>query len=182
MGALEVILILLAITIIIISSIIVEKEDEGQGKEYISGELNNILDEVKEETIEETEEYLSRLSNEKIISVTELSDQVLEKIKNNHEEVIFMYNMLNDKEKELKKLVTGIDLSNKIVNNEEKQLQDGSTKHYSEKEVKSSNTSDNNNEEILTLHSQGKSINEIAKMLNIGRGEVSLVINLFKGK
>lgn len=182
MGALEVILILLAITIIIVSSIIVEKEDEGQGKEYISGELNNILDEVKEETIEETEEYLSRLSNEKIISVTELSDQVLEKIKNNHEEVIFMYNMLNDKEKELKKLVTGIDLSNKIVSNEEKQLQDGSMIHYSEKEVKSSNTSDNNNEEILTLHSQGKSINEIAKMLNIGRGEVSLVINLFKGK
>ena len=182
MGALEVILILLAITIIIVSSIIVEKEDEGQGKEYISGELNNILDEVKEETIEETEEYLSRLSNEKIISVTELSDQVLEKIKNNHEEVIFMYDMLNDKEKELKKLVTNIKLSNKIVSNEEKQLQHRPMTHSSDKEVTTSIESGNNNEQILSLHSQGKPIDEIAKTLNIGRGEVSLVINLFKGK
>ena len=39
----------------------------------------------------------------------------------------------------------------------------------------------NNNEAILKLHKLGKSKVEIAKELGLGVGEVSLVIDLFKG-
>ena len=36
----------------------------------------------------------------------------------------------------------------------------------------------NNNQEIMKLYAQGKSITEIAKTLDLGKGEVSFVINL----
>ena len=38
----------------------------------------------------------------------------------------------------------------------------------------------NNNQKIIELHEQGKSTVEIAKELNLGVGEVKLVIDLFK--
>lgn len=72
-----------------------------QGKKEIDG----IFNDRAEDTIEKVEEQLSRLSNEKIISVSEYSDQVLEKINQNHQEVVFLYNMLNEKEEEMKKMM-----------------------------------------------------------------------------
>ena len=38
-----------------------------------------------------------------------------------------------------------------------------------------------NNERILQMNASGVSIKEIAKKLNMGVGEVRLVINLYKG-
>jgi hypothetical protein len=40
----------------------------------------------------------------------------------------------------------------------------------------------NNNTQILALYSQGRSVMEISKLLDLGQGEVKLVIDLFKGK
>ena len=40
---------------------------------------------------------------------------------------------------------------------------------------------ENNNEEILRLHKEGKSNVAIAKELGLGVGEVKLVIDLFEG-
>jgi DNA-binding NarL/FixJ family response regulator len=45
-----------------------------------------------------------------------------------------------------------------------------------------SGLSSNNNSQILSLYSQGKTIIEISKLLGLGQGEVKLVIDLFKGK
>jgi DNA-binding NarL/FixJ family response regulator len=42
--------------------------------------------------------------------------------------------------------------------------------------------SSNNNSQILTLYTQGRSVVEISKLLGLGQGEVKLVIDLFKGK
>ncbi len=39
--------------------------------------------------------------------------------------------------------------------------------------------SDNKNEEILRLHKAGRSILDISKALNLGQGEVKLVIDLY---
>ena len=39
----------------------------------------------------------------------------------------------------------------------------------------------NNNERILKLNAEGKSVVEIAKELGLGIGEVKLVIDLFRG-
>lgn len=66
--------------------------------EKISAHMNQL----KEEIIEYTQDEMSRISNEKIMAVHEYSDQVLTDIKKNHEEVLFLYQMLTDKEEELK--------------------------------------------------------------------------------
>lgn len=52
-----------------------------------------------------TEDKLSSLSNESILGISEYSDQVLDKIEKNHAEVVFLYNMLNEKQEELKEII-----------------------------------------------------------------------------
>jgi len=73
-------------------------------------ELDGMLQDRAEDAIEKVDEQLSRISNEKIISVSEYSEQVLEKINQNHQEVVFLYNMLNEKEEEMKKMMTQLTL------------------------------------------------------------------------
>ena len=204
MDTLEIVLTILGIVIIFISCKVVgngegqseevqrfipspDQLTEGEKERFREG-LADIINNLKEEIIEQTDDHLSEISNEKIMSVTELSDQVLEKIKSNHEEVIFLYNMLNDKEKDLKALVREIDMSksqaaklgdetsNKVENVFDRQeLKTDKSKLEDDKKEKI-----NNNKQILNLYSQGKSIDDIAKELGIGHGEVRLVINLFK--
>jgi hypothetical protein len=70
--------------------------------------MNELLSEISEETVVRTDDALSKLSNEKIMAVNDFSEQILEKIKKNHEEVVFLYSMLNDKERELKAAVKEI--------------------------------------------------------------------------
>ncbi len=69
-------------------------------------EIDGIFQDRAEDAIEKVDEQLSRISNEKIISVSEYSDQVLEKINQNHQEVVFLYNMLNAKEEEMKQMMS----------------------------------------------------------------------------
>lgn len=59
--------------------------------------------------LEETEEKLKKLSNDKIMAVDEYSAQILEKIEANHREVVFLYQMLQDKEEVLKGTGQGLD-------------------------------------------------------------------------
>lgn len=55
--------------------------------------------------MEKTERSLERLSNEKIMAVNEYSELVLKEINKNHDEVMFLYDMLNDKHSHLKNTV-----------------------------------------------------------------------------
>lgn len=70
-----------------------------------------LLSETIEEAMEKADESLRHLSNEKIMAVTELSDQVIDQIKKNHTEVVFLYDMLNEKDSEIKQLINEIDKS-----------------------------------------------------------------------
>ncbi|MBO7353065.1 MAG: hypothetical protein J6U61_02275 [Lachnospiraceae bacterium] len=80
----------------------------------------NVLEQMHEDFVEkankradfllhETEDKLESLSNDKIIAVGEYSDQMLEKIESNHKEVVFLYQMLNEKEEALKSTVLGME-------------------------------------------------------------------------
>lgn len=82
---------------------------------FVADEMENIknqVDDVAEETVgyamEKTKRSLERISNEKIMAVNEYSDTVLEEIHKNHQEVMFLYDMLNDKHKHLKDAVSEI--------------------------------------------------------------------------
>jgi len=132
MNPLEIALIIMGIIIIIISCRLIDKKGtppkevaiqafsfessiKDDDKKKLMEKLKDIVNYISEETIIRTDDELSKLSNEKIIAVNDFSDQVLEKIKRNHEEVVFLYNMLNDKEKELKAAVKEIDSTKKKV-------------------------------------------------------------------
>lgn len=229
MNPLEIVLIIVGIIIIIVSCRLVDKNGKNDGKNAIipfsfeenvseddknklMAKIKERLNDISEEVIIQTDDTLSKVSNEKIIAVNEFSDQILEKIKRNHEEVVFLYNMLNDKEKEMKAAIKEIDLSKKkvqeIIDSKEaiEKLQtvknvknvmpdqtvakaqpaeriSKDSQVISEMEESLRNSlNSNNNTQILALYSQGKSVVEISKFLGMGQGEVKLVIDLFKGK
>lgn len=81
-------------------------------RDLVAKEMENIrshVDDVVEESMtyamEKTERSLERLSNEKIMAVNEYSELVLKEINKNHDEVMFLYDMLNDKHSHLKNTV-----------------------------------------------------------------------------
>ncbi len=123
MTALEIALLIVGAVIFIVSFIIPVKKKEASGeiKEMIEDEvklkvkteieeLRSHIDDVVDEAIdyaqEKTERSLERISNEKIMAVNEYSDTVLEEINKNHKEVMFLYDMLNDKHEDLKSAVS----------------------------------------------------------------------------
>lgn len=226
MGLLEIVLVALGVIIIIVSCLQIDKGQNNtaqintfdfsydalkeEEKQKLISKLKDVITDISEESIIQTDDSLSKLSNEKIMAVSEYSDQILEKISRNHEEVVFLYNMLNDKEKELKSAVKEIDQSKKkvqdildakITSNKDQvsrnqqsaqkpltqatQIENNKSLQQSSnrlsQELKDSNKA-NNNTEILKLYSQGSSVIEISKLLGLGQGEVKLVIDLFKNK
>lgn len=75
---------------------------------YLEGKIKDVSQAKAEETSEQVERQLEKLSNEKIMAVADYSKTVLEEIQKNHSEVMFLYSMLNDKETELKESVTAM--------------------------------------------------------------------------
>jgi len=67
------------------------------------------MDEKSEDVVVKTDDYLSKISNEKIMSVNDFTTQILENIDANHKEVVFLYDMLNKKEDEIKQTVQQFD-------------------------------------------------------------------------
>lgn len=276
----SVLLIIVGIIIIFISYIIsekiIEKNTTGQGEisfdqsifdkiwkekeAKFREDMDKIIQERADETTNYVEDKLAHISNEKIMAVSEYSDQILENIDKNHKEVVFLYDMLNEKENEMKDFVQEIDkskvvleeiahkelekqkmiqhkriqkeleeqkrkkeekerqkddlmmsgyISNKTAENtklEEKEIitplaqeeikeeksvfermEGGVEEAPSEEKIKESKqvelpmVEENNNQVILELYNEGKTIMDIAKLLGKGQGEVKLVIDLFQG-
>lgn len=175
------------------------KQEIQQAKE----KMEAIVEETVAYSIEKSERALERLTNEKIMAVDEYSHTVLDEIKRNHEEVIFLYEMLNDKQKNIKNTVVEVEktvkAAEKKVQSTRKIIKDDfipiviekvtplkeKPKKESSKNALPFSVSEskekNNNEKILEFHQQGKSNVTIAKELGLGIGEVKLVIDLFKG-
>ncbi|MDE6128455.1 MAG: hypothetical protein K2G16_04605, partial [Lachnospiraceae bacterium] len=125
MGAMEIILLIAGVIIFVLSFFIPTGKGADDGtKEMVKKEVKNVvareMDEVKERiedivdetvdyAVEKTERSLERVSNEKIMAVNEYSDTVLEDINKNHQEVMFLYDMLNDKHENIKSTVSKIE-------------------------------------------------------------------------
>lgn len=215
-----------------------EKEEQ-----MIRERVNEILSDRQNEMVDATEEQMNRLCNDKIMAVDEFSRQILEKIESNHQEVVFMYNMLNEKQKEIKDIMA-VSAVQKAEEAKEK-AEPAKEKTRQAKPVKKQKTTEpvksrsvpqkeavrqpapapktaleqlapnedltmeskavkklqehkpaatsgrkqaeisvpgNVNLQIQKMHNEGKSVLEISKELNIGQGEVKLVIALYGGK
>ena len=121
MSPVEIIFVLLGVGILIASCFVgrkTEKTDAAvlipeEALEVQKQELKNyaerIMEEKSEDVIVKTDDYLSKISNEKIMSVNDFTTQIQEKIDTNHKEVVFLYDMLNKKEDEIKQTVQQFD-------------------------------------------------------------------------
>ena len=242
MGLTEILLILLGILVFVASFILPEnmgkdnskeiKIPEEKIKELIEQEVKQAAFHIEEKTDEtisaaaqKTERYMERLSNEKIMAIQEYSDTVLGQINRNHEEAVFLYDMLNNKHTQVKNATvelntvirnmktgfentaqetTGENISEKNLivstagaeeghsviskaveekmgdSNISEQINKHSEDFYDGTQNESEDEKGNRKNRILKLHEEGMSNIEIAKNLELGIGEVKLVIDLFE--
>ena len=130
--------------------------------------IEDQIDHAIEDSTDKVERALDKETNEKMLAIGEYSDTVMEKMNQTHNEIMFLYSMLNDKHTELTKLAGQIgEMSAEIGESLE--------------EAKESVVKETEEVKILALYSQGKSYVEIAKELGLGQGEVRLVVGLYKG-
>lgn len=133
MTTLEIILLILGAIIFIGSFIVPESKSEmeevdkqltqEQIQEMLNAELKNVRSQV-EDTVEETVSYsmerteraLERISNEKLTAISEYTETVLTDIHKSHEEVLFLYDMLNDKHENIKETASEVTKAVKEVN------------------------------------------------------------------
>ena len=80
------------------------------------------LSAIAENKIEESDDRLSEISNNKMLAINEMSGQLIEKIEQNHKEVIFLYDMLNEKSDNLKDFSAKVEGLRKELENEEKRI------------------------------------------------------------
>lgn len=261
MTALEIIMLIIGIICFVGSFLLTQDDAEpvarrkANYKPELTKEQVDMLREQVDEIVtnqmslleESTEAALDKISNTKIMEMNEYVETVFNEINKNHNETVFMYDMLNDKAKEVKNVVKEINMVKSQIdaagnemkqdsayleqlmkeaektikemdiaikaayktraailpvqeemkqplNNvitpqffEQKQEEpDDGKESEPEKEVSYMAKvepeiimASNCNEQILLMHSQGKSNLEIAKTLNLGMGEVKLVIDLF---
>lgn len=121
MVLLEILMVLVGLGAVIYSFRLVEEKKEAEQDSETStqdgGEVSSIdweekLSELRgkvEALYEDVDDRMSRMSNDKIMGMSEYSDQVLDKIEKNHGEVVFLYDMMNAKQEEIKQLVQEID-------------------------------------------------------------------------
>ena len=140
MTALQIFLIIIGIVIIVVSYFISDKVAEEKlrekAEEIVLGSdskeillrqthaaVEEILENLSDDVTVRAERELEKMSNEKIMAVHEYSETVLGEINKNHSEVMFLYSMLDDKDKEIKQTVRDVHETIKSVKKVEKLLE-----------------------------------------------------------
>lgn len=77
----------------------------------VQEKMAELIDKSVDEAVEKAQRPLEKITNEKIMSISEYSETVTEQINKNHNEVMFLYSMLNDKQEDIKTMVDAIDKS-----------------------------------------------------------------------
>lgn len=127
MTGLEIALLTIGIIVIVASFVFSSKSDgdtmqnvkdvtfTDKQKEDIKKQITEILDEQIENVKEQTEISLDKLSNSKMLEMNEYSDTILQEINRNHNEVMFLYDMLNEKKKEINNTVRDMNITKKEI-------------------------------------------------------------------
>lgn len=200
MGTVAIVLIVIGIICVIISIIlgITDNKEQADTASYVSdydsakqvSQVSKAIDDIIEKKMqdieEKTEASLDKISNTKILEMNEYADNVLKEINRNHNEVMFMYDMLNEKDKEIKTTVKSVNATNtqargmrtvreRLIKLDETQK---APQRISVDEFPLDDKLDKN-QKIMTLYNNGYNDIDIAKRLKLGVGEVRLVIKLY---
>ena len=80
------------------------------------GRIGDMTEESVNYQVEKTERNLDRLTNEKMMALGEYSDNVMSQIGSNHQEVVFLHDMLNRSKNELEDLLNRAERESKEAN------------------------------------------------------------------
>ena len=142
MTAVEITLIIVGIIFLLVSFLVQEKLSpkdiesitslsENELKIIAEKQLKNANDQIEDaitDTVEEkketTKRELEKETNEKIMAIDEYSNTVLESMNKTHNEILFLYSMLNDKHTELTDLAAQLQqFSEQLKNTENEALE-----------------------------------------------------------
>lgn len=116
MEVIEIVLLILGILAVIASFLVPEKKEKrvyrGLSEEEIRDvvrdeyeqsrdRMDGLTDETINYTMEKAERQLERITNEKMMAMGEYSDTILNEIARNHQEVVFLSDMLNNNKNDL---------------------------------------------------------------------------------
>lgn len=197
MGTVEIVLLVIGIICVIVGIILGltdnnEKEaTESSVSDYdavsqVAQTIDSIIEKKMQDIEDKTEARLDKISNTKILEMNEYADGVLKEINRNHNEVMFMYDMLNEKDKEIKTTVKDVNVTRMnrgYAYNDAKQQSAMEEPKIVMQDIEDFvlDESLSTHDKIRQLYSNGYNDVEIAKRLKIGVGEVRLVINLSSG-
>ena len=204
MGTVEIVLLVIGIICVIVGIIlgitdnndhdkdmnpVVSDYDAASQVSKVSQTIDNIIEQKMQDIEDKTEARLDKLSNTKILEMNEYADGVLKEINRNHNEVMFMYDMLNEKDKEIKTTVKDVNVTrmNRNMNTYSEKKSQNKQSVQNKSAIKNDisevvlDDALSSNEKIIKLYNSGYRDVDIAKRLKMGVGEVRLVINLSSG-
>ena len=163
--------------------------------------IEDAIDEQVDQSSEKVDRSLEKVTNDKIMAISEYSDTVIESMNKTHNEIMFLYSMLNDKHTELTGMAADLQrLAADVRSLEEKapltapqaapEKADTTGRETAaapaEQKEEMPETEETKQEglhaEILKLKKLGMTEVQIAKKLGIGIGEVRLVNGLYRGE
>lgn len=130
MGTVEIVLLVIGIICVIVGIILGITDNNDHDKDMnpavsdydaasqvskVSQTIDNIIEQKMQDIEDKTEARLDKLSNTKILEMNEYADNILGEINRNHNEAVFLYDMLNDKAKEVKSTVKDVNVTKKQV-------------------------------------------------------------------
>ena len=98
------------------SVVIHDTELSEEDKTKIKEQVDNIIQDKIEDLSERTEAKMDKISNTKILELNDYAETIMNEINRNHNETVFLYDMLNEKAKEVKNTVKDVNIAKKEVN------------------------------------------------------------------
>lgn len=144
--------------ILIIISLVLNKETKKEEINFNLSEINKKQDELLK-VIDEADSAIEQLNN--------ISKNILEEQQDKYKELLYLYQIIDEKKEELSKIwekTTSLELKNDT----------------SEVLVNKINLDNPKYVEIIEMYNKGIEIKQIAKQLNLGVGEINLVLELNK--
>lgn len=226
MNPVVILLIVIGIAFILISFIFLESGSAVSGKkeevtlhdyELDEKQMENLQNNIKEvisayadKLVDDTEKKLNDVSSQKMMQINELTEQALGDLKKSHDQVVFLQDMLSDKENSLKQYVSNSaqklfsmqqnvmkvtpedrqdqvreilepDPENQVAEHLKDEVNKSSDPAPVEEDMEGTGETQKRKDEIISLYKLGVSQVEIARRLDIGIGEVQLVCGLYQG-
>ena len=93
----------------------VDAELSEEDKIKIQNQIDSIIKDKIDNVSEQAEAQMDKISNTKMLELNDYAETIMSEINRNHNETVFLYDMLNEKAKEVKNTVKDVNIAKKEV-------------------------------------------------------------------